>query len=260
VLRGVALNSEGLDPDDLARAAVETQARLLFTTPTLQNPTTSIMSEARRRAVVDVARAHDLLIVEDDIYAPFAVEARGLPPLAVLAPERTFYVGSASKAIAPGLRAGWLLPPNAGDWRDRILARLRVSTHALPAFGHALLSQWIEDGTADHIAGAVRDDVRRRVDTARSVLGSRIVGPPAASSPHVWIPLPPVEAERCFARAIGEGIALTPPSAITIDGSAVSGLRICLGAATDESTLERALRTLAGVLEGGATSLERSAL
>jgi DNA-binding transcriptional MocR family regulator len=259
-LRGISLDAEGLEPAALERAATRKGARLLYTTPTLQNPTARIMGEARRRAIVELAREHDLLIVEDDICASYANATQAVFPLAAMAPERSFYVSSASKAIAPGLRAGWLLPPRDGEWRERILARLRTSALALPAFGHALMARWIEDGTADRIGAAIREEMRQRLDAARRILGDRIEAPSVAAALHVWAPLAPVEAERCVARAMEKGIALTPPSAIIVDTGATSGLRICLGGAPDIATLESALRILARALSGESGRLEQSAL
>jgi DNA-binding transcriptional MocR family regulator len=260
-LKGVALDREGLEPEALDRAARETAARVLYVTPTLQNPTARIMSAKRRRAVVEIARKRDLLIVEDDVYASYATAVPDIPPLASLAPERSFYLSSASKSIAPGLRAGWLLPPPTGGWRDRILANARALGLALPGFGHALLSRWIEDGTADQICEAVRCEMRLRLDAACSILGSRLEMPPlGTSSLHVFAALAPIEAERCVARAMEQGIALTPPSTVVVEESMISGLRLCLGGAPDIASLTRALHGLAGALSGEAGRLEQTAV
>ena len=67
------------------------------------------MSLARREAIVALARRHDLIVIEDDVYGRLPEERP--PPLAALAPERTVYIGSASKSVAPGLRAGRAAQP-----------------------------------------------------------------------------------------------------------------------------------------------------
>jgi DNA-binding transcriptional MocR family regulator len=102
--------------------------------------------------------------------------------------------------------------------------------------------------------------MRRRIDATLAILGTRIEAPAAATSLHVFAPLPPVEAERCVARAMEEGIALTPPSATIVDQSSVSGLRLCLGGAPDIPSLTKALGSLAGALDGMSGRLEQSAL
>src|SRR3546814_9581871 len=77
---------------------------LLVTIPTLQNPTTITLDAARRAEIIEVARAHDLMIVEDDAYCVFA-DAGAADCFADLAPERTLMVAGVSKAVAPGLRS-----------------------------------------------------------------------------------------------------------------------------------------------------------
>src|SRR5205085_1562946 len=101
-LKGVATDREGMRPDVLDRAAVETGARVVFVQPTIHNPTCTTMSEARRREIVAVARRRNLLIVEDDVYG--LLPERRPPPIAALAPERTIYITSGSKALAQGVR------------------------------------------------------------------------------------------------------------------------------------------------------------
>jgi DNA-binding transcriptional MocR family regulator len=99
-LRGVAMDEEGLLPEALDRAAADSGAKVIFVLPTLQNPTARSMSARRRAEIVAVARARDLTLVEDGIYAIFG-NADEPPPLAVLAPERTYYVTGVSKSLAP---------------------------------------------------------------------------------------------------------------------------------------------------------------
>jgi DNA-binding transcriptional MocR family regulator len=259
-LAGVALDREGIEPEALDRRAAATGARILYVTPTLQNPTARTMGMARRQAIVEIARKRDLFIVEDDVYATYAAAMSDVLPLASLAPERSFYLGSASKSVAPGLRAGWLLPPSGSDWRERIVARLRASALALPAFGHALFARWVAEGEADAIIDVVRAEMRLRLDAARRVLGGVLEAASAPCALHVFAPLAPLEAERCFARAMEGGVVLTPPSAVMVDQGSASGLRICLGAAHDMGALTEALRVLADVFAGRSSPFEQAVL
>ncbi len=109
----IAMDEDGLIPDALDKAARETRARFLYLVPSLQNPTTNTMSRRRRDAIVAVARARDITIIEDDIFR--LVDERTQPPTFYsLAPERTYHVTSLSKALAPGLRVGIIATPRAG--------------------------------------------------------------------------------------------------------------------------------------------------
>lgn len=247
-LRGLAMDAEGLRPDAIARAAAE-GARVLYTVPTLQNPTGRVMSLARRREVAETARRHDIWIVEDDIYAPYAVEM-GLPPLASFAPDRTFYVSGVSKVLAPGLRSGYMLPP-PGRLYDEVLQHVRAFSYAPPSFGCLIATQWIEDGTADTIAREIRQDVLARTQLAETILGGAIETPGAPRSLHVWLPMSELDAERVTRRTLRDGVRVTPPSAPMVCDAAETGVRLCLGGVADLGTLEKALLTVRAALSEG---------
>jgi len=246
-LRGVAMDAEGLRPDALDEAA-RGGAKVLVLLPTLQNPTGRIMGLERRRQVVAIARKHDLWLVEDDIYAVYA-GANHPPPLAVLAPERTFHVSGVSKSLAPGLRAGYLVTP-PGEPLERVLRAVRALAYAPPAFGGLIATQWIEDGTADAIVAEVVAEMTARMALARQILGAAMEPPASVSCPHVWLPMGELHAERLAGRALRGGVEVTPPSAPVVEPGLESGVRLCLGAARDRAELEQGLQVVASALVG----------
>lgn len=244
-LKGLALDDEGVRPDALEAAAKATGARVLSVIPTLQNPTGRIMSPSRREAIVAVARRLDLTIIEDDIYGAYAPDAP--PPLALLAPERTFHVSGVSKTLGPGLRAGFLVAPSQGTF-ERVLDAVRAVTFAPSGFGGLVATQWIEDGAADQIVAEVRAEATARLSLAREILGAAIEAPRSESAPHVWLPMSELEAERLAGRALRGGAEVTPPDAPIVEPGLVTGVRVCLGAAPDLQTLRQGLETVAGAL------------
>jgi DNA-binding transcriptional MocR family regulator len=244
-LAPAALDAQGLTPDALDRVAAETGARACYVLPS-HNPTARIMGETRRREIVQVARARDLVLIEDDLYGAYAMDL-GLTPLARLAPERTFHATSLSKTVSPGLRAGYLVTPDAAA-HERALSALHAQTIAAPGFGLSLASQWIEDGSAADILAAARTEMADRVALARDILGNAAERPAASASLHVWLPMSEIAAERVAARALRAGVEVTPPCAMILDGSMISGLRVCLGGAPDRVTLERGVRAVNAAL------------
>ena len=204
-----------------------------------------IMSAGRRAQIVAVARKHDLMIIEDDIYAVYAPDSP--PPFAVLAPERTFHVSGVSKSLAPGLRTGFLIVP-PGDHMDRVLRTVRALSYAPPNFGGLIATQWIEDGTADAIVAEIQTEMTARLAMAREILGGAIETPMSASAPHVWLPMSELDAERLAGRALRGGVELTPPSAPVVEPGLTTGVRLCLGAARDRDELERGLRIVAAAV------------
>ena len=249
-LTGVAMDERGIEPESIARAARETGARIIVLVPTLQNPTTITLDAARRAEIVEVARACDLMIVEDEAYRVFACE-NAPDSFAELAPERTLMVAGISKPIAPGLRLGFMLPPESEELRDRLFIGLRALGYSPPTLGGMLFSQWEQDGTADKIADDVLAEAEARTILAKQVLGSTLAEPGAKRSLHLWMPMPAVDAERITAKALRAGIALTPPDGPTVAADAPSGIRLCVGSLRSRAALEKALEVLHGLLQPG---------
>lgn len=255
-LQGVAMDDRGIDPEALSRCAGETGARVLVVIPTLQNPTTITLDAARRAQIIEVACAYDLTIVEDDAYRVFA--DRGAPNcFADLAPDRTLMIAGVSKAVAPGLRLGFLLPPDDEHVRDRLLLGIRAWGYSPPSLGGLVFSQWEQDGTADRIADDVIAESEARTQLAASILGKAMAVPGAGRSLHVWMPMPMLDAERLSARALRASIAVTPPDGPIIDAVAPSGVRLCLGGPRSRDALEQALHDIAGMLSPAGGSAAR---
>jgi DNA-binding transcriptional MocR family regulator len=248
-LKGLAIDREGLLPEALDRAAAQTGARVVCLTPTLHNPTGRTLGRARREEIVRVARARDLILVEDDVYALYD-SPRGLAPLAALAPERTFYVTGLSKALSPGLRCGMVLAAGAEDF-ERIVRALRATCYAPSSLGPAIASQWIEDGTAETLAAEVKAEMGRRTRLALRLLGQAAEPPAAPGSLHLWLPMPALDAERCAAHALRAGVQLTPPGAPIVEGD-LAGVRVCLGGPDTIGELEGALKVVAEAVGGSA--------
>ena len=247
-LHGLAMDSEGMDPDAIAEAAKRTGARVVYIMPTLQNPTTRTMSAARRRKIAEVARTMGLTILEDDVYRPYAPSKADLPAFADLAPDNTFHVASVSKAICPGLRVGFMLPPR--DLHSATLRSAQSAGWSPAALGGMIFAQWIEDGTADAILEETVAEVRWRTDAAREILGDALENPPHPASLHLWLPMPMLDAERTAGRALRAGVQVTPVDAALVGPQDVSGIRLCIGAARDRSSLRVALETVRQSMHG----------
>jgi DNA-binding transcriptional MocR family regulator len=239
-----AMDAEGLTPESLDRAAHESGARVAYVQP-FQNPTARLMGLGRRRAVLEVARRRGLIFIEDDLYGPHVADL-GLPPLAELAPERVAYVGGISKCLAPGVRMGFLIPP---AYRRGALEALRAIAFGPPTFGVLLGVHWIETGEAFGVWEAVRAELARRTEVATRLMAGRMEPLSSPMSPHVWLPLGELEAERLAGLALRRGVRVTPPAAPFVEGETVSGVRLCLGAARDLASLEHGLAVVRSALE-----------
>jgi DNA-binding transcriptional MocR family regulator len=221
--------------------------RAIYCVPTLQNPTATVMPEARRREIAGIARTHGVMIVEDDVHGQLLPERPR--PLAAFAPESSLFLTGTAKSLAPGLRIGYLHAPAA--LVPRLAAGIRATTWMAAPLMAEIATLWIRDGTADRILEGRRRETADRRRVLDRVLGrAAVLSHPAAS--HVWLPLPePWRAEPFADELQRRGVAVTPASAFAIArGAAPQAVRICLGPPRDVQTLEGALRTLAETLHG----------
>ena len=240
-LDGVAMDAEGMRADALDEAVKRTGARIVFITPTVHNPTAATMSAARRMEIAAVARKHDLTIVEDDVYG-FIPEDRP-PPIATYAPERTIFVGSASKSIAPGLRVGWIAcPPALVEPLTDAIHSMNVSLPALPG---ELLRLWVADGTADRLSAFLRTDTAARHRIADEVLAGFTMWR-APTSFHMLLEVPEPWTGETFAMAAREkNLLVVPASTFAVTrGVAPPAVRVSLTALDSHDDLRAALGTL----------------
>jgi DNA-binding transcriptional MocR family regulator len=244
-LEALAMDDDGLMPEAVERVARGGHARLLFVNPTAHNPTTTTMSERRREAIVASARRHDLILIEDDVYGHLPEQRP--PPLQALAPERTVYIGSASKSIAPGLRLGIICSP------DPLQQRIAEAQHDLfltcPPLMAELFRHWLANGMADRLARRQRVEAAARQELARDLLSGHAYRA-QPSSYHVWLPLPPPWRTTEFIAALrARGVLVDPGSAFAADpANAPHAVRISLSAAASRERLTRGLAVVAETL------------
>jgi len=247
-LRGVAMDRGGMRPDAFDAACAQLRPRAVFLVPTLHNPTTITLSEARRHELAAVARRHNVLIIEDDVYRPLADEA--LPSFASLEPELTVHIGALSKCLAPGLRLGFVIAPRA--IAGQVAAALRINCWSISPLTALIGARMIEDGAAARIIEVQKQELRQRQAILSEILGRYDVqSQPSAT--HAWLRLPEPWRGAGFARTCLErGVALLPGDAFAVGREPVQhGVRINVGAARSQDDLRTALTIMAELLSAG---------
>lgn len=245
-LHGVATDSEGLLPDSLDRAFTETGARVVYCMPTLQTPTGAVMSLERRQQIADIVRKHDAFLVEDDAYAYLL--SPPLPPIAVLIPERSFYVLSFAKCLAPGLRIAAMIAPDS--FRDRSINAVRATGWMAVPLMAEVVARLINNGGMARQTRLKREKAVTRNAIVRRVLKEWL--PPSTNAPgfHIWLPLPAGRTLNALVtQAAQAGITLAPPGSLQRMDTEKLGIRLCLGAPATEEDLERALIEIRQILE-----------
>lgn len=240
----VAGDADGMRPDALEAGLRARLARLVYLAPTLNNPTTRTMPEARRREILRVAEAEGAFVVEDDPYSLLAGDAP--PAFVTLEPSRVWHVATVSKTLSPGLRTAYALPPDETARQAFVRASRALAQMPAPLMT-ALLTFWIRDGAAGDILAGVREEAAARQRIARAILPAQASAHP--NGLHVWLPLSPSrDRRRLVDAARAEGLGVAPSDAFSAGDAAPDAIRISLGAVSDKTRLTAALKTLAGLI------------
>jgi DNA-binding transcriptional MocR family regulator len=224
-------DEDGLDPDAL-EAALRSGAApaFLYLIPTFQNPSGRTLPEERRRRVVELAREHDLLVLEDDPYGLVRYEGDPLPSLFDLSDGEVAYSSSFSKTIAPGLRVGWFVFPEA---LARQIEATATATYITPVLlGQATVHEFLRRGLFEPnlervrgLLGARRDAMVAAID--RDLPGVRRSRPEGGY--FLWVDLDGIDAGELLGRAEGAGVTFVkgtdfggPPESLRLAFSFVS--------------------------------------
>ncbi|QIS06296.1 aminotransferase class I/II-fold pyridoxal phosphate-dependent enzyme [Nocardia brasiliensis] len=203
----VPVDAHGLRVDLLPR-----HIKAVYCTPAHQFPLGPRMPAARRVALVEHARRHGLLIIEDDYDGELRYDTAPLPLLAAMAPDVVVHLGTTSKILAPSLGVGWLVAAPA--IAAAVLAhRDRTGTCPSPAGQQVFVSLAAQGDLARHLRRLRRELPPRRalVVAELSNRGLDILGDAAGT--HVVVPLASAEAEE-------RGVALARAQGVALDGLA----------------------------------------
>lgn len=247
-LASVRTDASGMLPDALDQVCRNGGVRAVYLMPSCRNPTLTCMPETRRRDLAEVCRRHDLLIIEDDVFALAVDTGRALPTFSALTPERTCFIAATSEILGGGLRVAYLCPPQ--EYREELERTISYTLSMVPPLMAELASQWILDGTADRVLEA-----KRREAAARNLLAQELLDGCGLVSRRTgffcWLPLPEPWTGIQFADAARQQGLLVAEGEHFLTGHAAQGhgVRLALGGIEDRDTLAEALRTIVRLLD-----------
>ncbi|WP_425406841.1 PLP-dependent aminotransferase family protein [Hwanghaeella sp.] len=242
---GVDLDEGGMRMDSLRAAMEELKSqgrkpKMIYTIPTVQNPTGTVMSRDRRLEMLQIARDYDVPIFEDDCYADLIWEGERPPAIHSLDTDgRVIYCATFSKTIAPALRVGYIVAPWA------------VLKHILPlktdagsgALEQMVLAEYLPSNFDNHVNGLL-PILKQKAEAMTQTLDEHFGAAAEYEKPiggiYIWVTLPKqVDTRKLFAAASAEGIAINPGPEWTVDGEANKHrMRLCFGHPSVENIRE----------------------
>ncbi|PYQ47159.1 MAG: aminotransferase [Acidobacteria bacterium] len=253
---GVRLGPEGLDLDHLrerhgAETAAGHRVKFLYVVPSFQNPSGISHSLSSRRALLDVARELELLVVEDDPYGDLYFEALPLPTLRSLAGDASVvYLSSFSKILAPGLRTAFILGP------EELLAKIEIAKQSANLCGSGLdqriLLGCLRGGLIEEQKARIRPYYRAKRNVMLDALSREMPKGVTWTRPEgglfVWLSLPEgVDAEALLEAAVAEGVAYVTGAPFFVDGGGENTMRLTF-AREDAPTIDEGVKRLGRVV------------
>ncbi len=242
---GIPLDEDGMRMDALAEALADLKrrgikAKYIYTIPTVQNPTGTIMPEARRAELLALSQQYGVPVFEDDCYADLIWDGKRPPALHAMSRNGgVIHIGSFSKSIAPALRVGFIVAPWA--MLSRMLA-LKTDAGS-GALEQMVLAEYCAPHFAAHVPKLTRG-LRAKLDTLMEALDEQFGTSAEFEDPKggifLWVKLPDnVDTLKLYQAALAAGVAINPgPEWSTDKGYAGSRLRLCFASPSHQQIRE----------------------
>jgi DNA-binding transcriptional MocR family regulator len=251
----VPIDEDGMRVDYLDAVLERQRPKLIYTLPTFQNPSGTVLSIERRRRLIALAERHHVPILEDDPYSELPYEGAAPPPLKALdVSGHVIYLSSFSKVVSPALRVGFLVAPRPA-LRQLALVKQACDLNS-STLGQAILDRFIHEGQYRRHLERLRQAYRSRRDAMERALGDAAIPGLQWSRPrggfYAWCRLPDgIPESTLLARASDARVSFLPGSACFNDEPAHVHIRLNFSFPTPAEIREGITR-LASAMRGAA--------
>ncbi len=252
----VPMDEAGLVPEALAEtleglARAGRRAKFLYTVPNFHNPAGVSLSTPRRDVVLEIARRHNILVLEDNPYGLLGFDGEPEPALRARTDDGVIYLGSFSKTFAPGLRVGWVLAPHAV--REKLVLAAEAAVLCPPNFTQFVVADYLRTQPWQDQVKVFRELYRERRDALLDALAQHFPAGATWTRPgggfYSWVTLPEgLDAKEMLPLAVTARVAYVPGTAFYADGQGGSSLRLSY-CYPEPDRIREGVRRLAGVIE-----------
>jgi len=233
----VEMDDDGMIVDKLEEKLVKYKPKFIYTVSNFQNPTGICLSLARRKQLVEVARAYDTPIIDDDPYGDIRFSGEQIPTLKSIGGDQVIAVSTFSKLIAPGLRIGWI---NASKEIipsfEKVKQCADLHTNTLCQY---IIYEYIKAGKLEPHIERIKADYRAKRDVMLKAMketfpeGIRWTNPEGGL--FLWVELPShMSAKELLPKAVQKKVAYVYGQPFFPDGSGANTLRLNFSNASHE--------------------------
>ncbi len=246
----VPMDEHGLEVDELGRRlAGGLRPKLFYTIPDHQNPAGISLTGERRELLVELARRHGFVIVEDVAYRELSFEGDALPSLWSLAPDVVVQAGTTSKTFLPGVRLGWGVGP--AEIAAQLISAKQNTDQCAGALGQRLFEEYVRRGWIDEQLARSRALYRRKAQRMLDALERCMPSGTTWTRPRggffSWLTLPGVDAAELAKRAVEQGVGIVPGSPFFPDGRGTDNVRLSFSM-VDEELIDDGIERLASLV------------
>ncbi len=248
----IETDEDGVIPESLEAILKKHKIKFVYLIPNFQNPSGRTLSLNRRKKVVELAREHNILIIEDDPYNALRYQGEALPSIKSIAPDNVVYIGSLSKVFAPGLRVGYYIAPEPIQ-RWLVIAKQGVDLHT-STLSQALAAEYLTSGYLEKQVRKIVDLYRPKLTYILDALQNNLPSTFTWSRPEggmfVWVVGPQgLNTEELYWKALKNKVAFVPGRYFfTEPGEGLETMRLNFTMANKaeiELAVERLVMTLA---------------
>ena len=250
---GVKCDDDGIIPEALdetirSQHSAGRRVKFLYTIPTFQNPLGWTTTLERRQRMLEVCQSHGVPILEDDCYVDLRFEGEDVTSISNLGDgEGVLYVGSMSKIIAPGVRMGYLVAPEAV--RERALS---FKSGGVNQFAALAIEEYLRNHMYDHI-DEENQALRAKRDAMLAALGEHFGNRATWSKPegglYLWLTMPEGTDLASFQeQSFNEGVGYYNGTMFSPEGNGANMARLCFGHPTAQ-TVSDGIAELAAIFE-----------
>jgi 2-aminoadipate transaminase len=227
----------------LAQLAAEgRRPKFVYTVPSFQNPGGMTMSLERRRRLVELARMHELLLVEDNPYGLLRYGGEPLPPLYQLdGGDFVIYIGTFSKILSPGIRLGWAVAPP--PVMEKIVLGKQAADLCTSTLTQYFVREYFAEGRWRRYIDELVEIYRARRDTMIDALHAHFPAEATWTEPEgglfIWATLPAyIDTGDLLAKALRADVAFVPGQAAYVDERGRDSMRLNFSGVGEEEIRE----------------------